>query len=339
MPAKPDSHQTLLRQWDMLRHIPRHPAKATASEIASRLVENGYQVTKRTVERDLVAMSAVFPLLADERSTPYGWSWAAKAAPLDVPQLTPTQALALVLVQEHLAALLPGAVSRDLEPYFRMARQRLSDEATGGAGRRWVERVRIVPPTQPLRAPRVDPAVHTNVTDALLRDLKLSIAYRGRGATREKAAVISPLGLVQRGPVLYLAVAYDGFEDVRTLALHRMSRAEVLSERSEPPAGFDLGRHVGSGVLDFGSGEHIKLVALFDDDAALHLAESPLSDDQAITPAGKDLVHLSATVADTPQLRWWLLGFAGRVEVIEPGSLREEMALMARSMNARYRGK
>ena len=35
-------------------------------------------------------------------------------------------------------------------------------------------------------------------------------------------------------------------------------------------------------------------------------------------------VLVEATVADTRQLRWWLQGFGGRVEVLEPQGLRKE---------------
>lgn len=74
----------ILRQREMLRLIPRYPAKKTASEIHTRLVGVGYGVAKRTVERDLSDLTRRFPLFPDERSRPFGWSWRANA-----PDLTP----------------------------------------------------------------------------------------------------------------------------------------------------------------------------------------------------------------------------------------------------------
>lgn len=336
MPRKPESHQTLLRQWDMLRMLPRYPIKISASEIVSRLKDEGYEVTKRTVERDLLNLSEAFPLYSDTRSMPFGWSWQQHAAPMDVPQLTPTQALAFVLMQEYLGALLPGSVTNDLDPYFRMARQRLADVASGGAGRHWLERVRIIPPTQHLIPPKVVPAVHAAVTDALLKDRRLAIAYRNRGSTKAREAVVHPLGLVQRGALLYLVVVFDGYADVRTVVLHRISKAELLPERTRRPEGFDLAKYLAEGYLDFGSGKSIKLVALFEEEATIHLAESPLSDDQVLDPPKDGMVRVSSTVTETPQLVWWLLGFGGRVEVLKPSSLRQQMVETAKAMTARY---
>ena len=48
-------------------------------------------------------------------------------------------------------------------------------------------------------------------------------------------------------------------------------------------------------------------------------------------------VYIKASVSDTAQLRWWLLGFGGQVEVISPKSLREELFKSAKDMIKVYR--
>jgi predicted DNA-binding transcriptional regulator YafY len=47
-------------------------------------------------------------------------------------------------------------------------------------------------------------------------------------------------------------------------------------------------------------------------------------------------VTVQATVADTQQLRWWLLGFGDKVEVLGPAGLRAEFAALAARLAARY---
>jgi predicted DNA-binding transcriptional regulator YafY len=49
-------------------------------------------------------------------------------------------------------------------------------------------------------------------------------------------------------------------------------------------------------------------------------------------------VLVKATVADTAQLRWWLLGFGARVEVRKPKRLREEFRMISRRLFERYAG-
>ena len=75
LPSMSSAKETLHRQWLMLQWIPRHPQRTTARDLAERLAAEGYDVSKRTVERDLDSLSAAFPLVADEREKPFGWSW------------------------------------------------------------------------------------------------------------------------------------------------------------------------------------------------------------------------------------------------------------------------
>lgn len=68
-------NDTMLRLLTMLRHIPKHPQQITAKELFDRLASDGFKVSKRTVERDLLSLSEIFSLISNERSLPYGWCW------------------------------------------------------------------------------------------------------------------------------------------------------------------------------------------------------------------------------------------------------------------------
>ena len=50
---KTKDNDTLLRQWHMLRMIPRYPLKITTKQLLDKLTRESYNVSKRTVERDL----------------------------------------------------------------------------------------------------------------------------------------------------------------------------------------------------------------------------------------------------------------------------------------------
>jgi len=45
---------------------------------------------------------------------------------------------------------------------------------------------------------------------------------------------------------------------------------------------------------------------------------------------------MEATVKDTSQLRWWLLGFGDSVEVLKPEKLRKEFAQIAKNLDGMY---
>lgn len=328
---------TLLRQWHMLKALPRHPRRVTTGELRASLEAAGFRVTPRTIQRDLLELSAVFPVHADERARPFGWSWAADAPVFDLPGLSTQEALAFAMVDEYLEPLLPHALLGQLEPYFRQARRRLAGHEAIHRGGRWLGKIAVVQPTQALIPPKVDAKVQQAVTDGLLRDRRLEARYRRKGERAWREYELNPLGLVQRGPVTYLIATVGRYDDPLLFTLHRFKSVMILDEPARRPKGFELASYLGStGALHYGKGGKIRLDAWFDAANADHLFETPLAADQSIRAGDDGRMRVRATILDTPQLRWWLLGLGPHVEIVGPASLRREFAAATAAMAARY---
>jgi len=318
----------------MLRCLPRYPQKVTAGMLQSHLGREGYEVSKRTVERDLHSLSAHFPLVNDDREKPYGWSWQQDAAALSLPGLSPMEALIFHLAARHLQSILPASMLKALASHFQTAEGKLGSAVQARA---WANKVRVVPSTQPLIAPKVEPKAYAAVTEALLNDCQMKAGYRRRGDDKPSSYILNPLALVQRGAATYLVATVNEYHDPRLFALHRFTSAEGLGESARKVAGFDIDAYINSGGLGFGGdGDLIKLEALVDPAIADHLDETPLAMDQSLVLAAGARKRLKATVINTPQLRWWLLGFGEGVEVLRPKSLRQMMANRASAMALQY---
>jgi hypothetical protein len=122
----------LLRHWHLLRALPRAPRKTTTAQIEARLRGAGFPIDRRSIERDLHKLSATFPLECDDRSRPFGWSWARDAEAFDLPGMDPQTALVLQLAGAHLRPLLPPSDLARLEPFFAQAKAyEKSDPASG----------------------------------------------------------------------------------------------------------------------------------------------------------------------------------------------------------------
>src|SRR3546814_17997451 len=102
----------------MLRGSLRATWRVTTGELEAKLVDEGFAVSRRTLERDLHGLSGLFPLELDDRVRPYGWSWAKGANFEFMPQLTSSQAVALLLAKAHLRHLLPRALHKALAQDF-----------------------------------------------------------------------------------------------------------------------------------------------------------------------------------------------------------------------------
>jgi predicted DNA-binding transcriptional regulator YafY len=67
---------TIVRQWHLLTLLPKGPRRIDTATLEMRLRARGVDVHRRTIQRDLLELASVFPIVADERSKPYGWRWA-----------------------------------------------------------------------------------------------------------------------------------------------------------------------------------------------------------------------------------------------------------------------
>lgn len=329
---------SLLRQWNMLRLVPRAPAKISVRDLCDRLRDADFPVTTRTVQRDLNELACVFPLVSDDREQPYGWSGQRDASSFDLPGLSIPEALTLTLVEQHLRNHLPPSTNDAWQPHFRSAARTLSAVDGSAQSKAWLNKVRSVMPQQPLLPPAMGEECQRTIYLALMKDLVLKLHYKKRDA--QAATVydaVHPLAIVQRGALIYLVCMCAGYDDVRTLALHRVQHAELLYEPARTNAGFDLDRYIKSGQFGFRTGDAVMLRATFSRSAAEHLYETPLSSDQVMTVGEGGSIELSATVASTRSLLWWLLGFVDGVVVHEPAELREEIKAVVGRMASAYR--
>lgn len=330
---------TSYRYLLLLRMIPRYPRKIDTATISSRLERDGILIHRRSIQRDLEKLSNIFPILSDDQHKPYGWSWATDAPSLDIPAMTPLAALAYKMVAEFMFDMLPREIYDQLKPQFRFANNLLG-QTDRDTLMKWPNKIRAVGRSQPLLPPNIQSKVFAIVSDSLFDEKRIEVTYKKRGEKGHVTWIINPLGIVLHDRLITLVCTVGSHcltKDIRQLQLHRINDAKQINEPAQSPEGFNLDQYIADGAFIYRTGETlIKLKVLFEQDAAIHLEETQLSDDQKLTDRGDGNVLVEATVTDTRQLRWWLLGFGGRVEVLEPQKLREEFKSHSIKMTSKY---
>jgi predicted DNA-binding transcriptional regulator YafY len=320
----------------MLQIVPRQPASLDTTSIVERLRDEGFEVTARSVQRDLDKLSGYFALFCDDEHKPYRWSWMESAELLDIPGLNPQTALTLELAAEFLGPLLPRSSLRYLDPHIARARAVLGDLARSRIAA-WPKKIRVLHRGMPVAPPKVRPEVLDVVYTALLEDRCFRARYRSRTHGKTKEYDVNPLALVFRPPTVYLLCTARDHQDVVQLVLHRMKRAELIDKPRTVPKGFDVDRYIAKGGFGFQvSPAYVDLVALFSAEAAVPLVEMPIHPKQTLTELDDGRIRLEAIVPDTVELRTWLKGFGEHVEVLEPASLRRELRDLARQLAAIY---
>ena len=325
-----ETSNSLYRQWQILSRLSTGKWMGTR-ELQEILNREGIDISLRTIQRDLNQISLRFPI-ESSKTTPQGWRWRSDAPIQSLPHMTSSQAVTFMMVEEHLKHLLPPSLIEEMNPWFDLARRSLSSQNNV---RQWINRVRIVPATQPSIPPVVDKASQQAIYEGLLQDKQLECMYQGRGQqSEEKTYILNPLALVQKGAIIYLVCTRHDKTDIQTFALHRFKSATVLNSRALHPVDFDIDGYIDSGALGFRVDfnkptEMIQLKLTMSERDALYFEESQLSKDQTIHKNEFGLAEVSATVPFTSQLVWWLRSFGKKLKKIEP----EEVSIVVQQIN------
>lgn len=306
---------TTARQWQVLSQLERGRWVGTA-HIYEQLNMAGFEVSLRTVQRDLNALAKRFPI-EKNNANPQGWRWREDAPLQSLPHMNLSQAVAFNMVEANLTQLLPPAILDELFPWFDLARRQLKDSKVTHS---WLDRVRIEPATQPLIPPHIEPQCKDNIYHALFNQRQIQAAYTRRSQPEPSQYLLNPLAIVQRGVVIYLLASRvdDPKAIVRTFALHRFENVEVLEQSAITPADFDLNSYLDDGGMGFAHplfsqlpdrGKQTAVSLRFKTAAGKSLTESQLSSDQEVVMHDDDTMTVNATINLTSQLVWWLRGF------------------------------
>lgn len=327
---------SFIRKLELLRLVPRSPNSATAEELLREIRdERGFDISLRTLQRDLRELELLFEICSE--GNPPRWRKMGSAAKDGLPVHDTYSALTFCLVEDYLKLALPHNVTNRLEPIFIKARQLLGEHPNGFDARRWYQNVRILSRGMPLTPPEIREDVFRAVCEALWHGEELASEYQNRHDPEPRKLALHPHALVLRDGVLYLLATINSYTDIRHLALHRMHSAESTGAEASRQPGFDLGEYIRQGHFSYIEGEPIELVVRFDPYVARHLLECPMSDDQRDQELADGRIEIRATVHDSQQLVWWLLGFGDAVEVMAPSTLRARIREQVESLFQRYR--
>lgn len=323
MPHKTTRH-TIARQWELLKALPARGDGKTVPELLQHLQDNGFDIQRRQVERDLDELSACFPLNHDDRSYGRRWRWIDNAR-CNLFGMSQVEALNWQWVEQLLIRILPDALLQELLPYFHESARVLDKSPVKSAMVRWHDKLRIIPASLPLLPPAIPEQIFAVLQQALLEERSLTITHKHPSQPLEKSLTLFPLGMIQRGPVTYLVAQAKGYSDIRLYAAHRIVAAALGEEPVIRPTGFTLDDYIAQGVLHDAPPSQIDLTLRVSARMAAILVETPLADNQRMEPDGQEGVVVRATLPQTWQLEWWILSGAGQVQVLEPLALRERI--------------
>lgn len=329
------SQTTIARQWELLKLLPSHGPGLESKVLTQQLADAGFQISKRTVERDLQELSAIFPIQCNDKSIPYGWHWLAGAG-LHFSALTVTEALSLALVESQVRQLLPAQLLSSMAPLFAQANQKLNALKQSVASTKIPDKFVSVTPSMPLQPPALDEQILRQLQQALLDGKQVDVRYRSLHKNSIKCYRLNPLAMVQRGPVCYLIATAEVYNEPRRFAVHRFLQVVQTDVPLQGPENFNLQQYLADGAMAFSNGQTLYLELEVEPLLANLLTETPLSPDMKLEPQQNGKTYIAATVHKGWQLNQWLLAHANDLTVLAPMELRDMIKQKLTAALSRY---
>ena len=322
-----------VRHLELLELLPVYPKFLTVNQLITKLaVQHEYkdldeQNIKRSLQRDLKQLEQYG--ITESGDSPEGFKWSlVKDSMYLTAQLSPADALCFAIIEQFTQQVMPNILSPYLTRIFEKSTRILNSLNYHNKLKTWLDKVYIENKGQPLIPAKIDNQVRCCVYDALLAENILQLAYKKKNGELSNATV-QPLGLVVRAHIQYLIVQYCGYDDIRMLAMNRITSCDTTNESFNYPADFNLSEYVLSGTTGLAYSDNpIEFEGVFSGFSAEIIIETPIAENQQTcsypTVTGDKLL-VKASFTMNYDFETWLLGLANHVEVLKPESLRNSM--------------
>lgn len=304
----------------------RRYGRLSAADLAQRL-----EVTKRTVLRDMEALSAAGIPVYAERGRSGGFALVPGFEP-DTEQLTAAEARALFVAGGRGTAEALG-----LGDPFCSALHKLSTGLPDEQHRLVTHvRDRIVLDGGGWHREAAALDALAEVQGAVLDDERIRIRYQSRQADAPGDRTVDPWGLLQVGTTWYLVAAHRGRP--RSYRVSRISAVRRLGLPSRRPADLDLQEVWRQMRDDFRRGHTTEIVVRVHPPrlplVLRSLAVTALGDPEPV--AGEPDVH-RLRVRSVEAAAAMLVGFGTEIDVLDPAALRERIVAIAQAAGEHHR--
>ena len=316
------------RQWKIIQTLVSARQGKSAAELAQDL-----ECHPRTLYRDLEALQvAGFPIYTEKVDGKALWSLLDTVKHQIPLPFSLTELMALYFGRDMLKVFRGTVFYDSLESLFTKIKTTLPAES--------IKYLKNVEQTlhlgmKPYKDYGKFKEILKQVNDAAVNRKAIEIVYFTMSRRKESRRKVNPYRIWFFNGTFYLIGFCHMRDDVRIFALDRIKMLHQTKETFEVPEDFDLEAFTGAsfGVYQ-GAPVHIKV--WFHPDVAGYIKEKIWHESQQIHPQNDGSILFEADVAGTDEIRFWIMTWGSKAEVLEPASLREEIRAEAERMASRY---
>jgi len=316
----------LRRQIEILRLLPRPGLAKSTADILKELEDRGFDTSKRTVERDLKSLKAIFDHVIEQQSkqgdngrTNYWHLQSLKGLLPETLFNNKDAALALAMLKQQAYNRLPSSVVKRLDSIWQQASKTAESDKNA---QKWMQLIKYLPDPMRPESPAIDAEVQAIIEEALDNGEVLDLALQTLAGEKEYQKLL-PIRLLLQEEILYLLAEYPQAQSVEDsitlLPLHRITRAKTRFDHLESSFEPDLAQAFALGMEDT-----IKLVIRVSRPLAEALFNRPIGRQQQLMEdtENPDRYIVTTYLDNSPQLKRWLRRrLDEELEIIEPSGL------------------
>jgi predicted DNA-binding transcriptional regulator YafY len=159
---------------------------------------------------------------------------------------------------------------------------------------------------------------------------------RGSAAQRPQPRLVHPYHLACINNLWYLFAWDTARRDLRTFALHRLTRPQLTAEKFTKPKNFDPAALLRGSLNVFKGREDHDILIQFDPWAADEIRDRRWHSSQQFTNLPDGSCQLRLHLSSLEEIEGWILSFGTHATVLQPKSLADRISATAKSLVTKY---
>ncbi len=304
-------------------HQALRSARPTQLPNASTLARE-LEVSTKTIARDLEFMRDRLNLPLEYDESRYGYHYTEEVDSFPTLQISEGELFALLVAEKALQQYRGTPFEKRLAGAFQKLARSLPDTISLNLAE-WDQTISFHTSSEPM----LDLAVIDTLAVAASERRQLRIRYRKPNSTEPEVRVIDPYHLANINGDWYL-FAFDHLRKaIRTFVPGRIVGADRTGEVFDRPAKFTLPRELKDSFGVHSRQGDFTVVARFDPAVSDYIREKRWHPSQRLEEAPEGGVILTLRLGSLVEVRRWLLGWGGSVQVISPPELVDSVRAAA----------
>ena len=317
------------RQWKIIQTLTSSKLGKSAADLAEEL-----ECHPRTVYRDLEALQvAGFPIYNERVEGKHLWSLLDTVKHHIPIPFNLTELMALYFSSDMMKVFRGTVFYDSLESLFQKVKTTLPPES-----KKFIKNVEqtLHLGMKPYKQYSKFKEIINRVNDAAINKKSIEMVYYTMSRKKESKRKVDPYKIWFFNGTFYLIGHCHVRDEVRIFALDRIKMLHQTKDAFEIPEDFSLDEFVGPSFGVF-QGEPIKIKIWFSPDVAGYIKEKIWHESQKVEQQSDGSIIFEAEVAGTEEIKFWIMSWGAKAEVLEPESLRDEIREEAEVILERYK--